>query len=201
MTYKIKNQEKPSWSITPFLDVNKVGTGIEKVVMRGTTDRDMSRINRRKRQKEIREEKRRQNSSDFNNNTSCSTNTDNNGSLDLQLVPINNFPIEEIDDVVKTGTVARPMPARTSPVINIEYASDDDSVSLTSSEFTIENFVQGGNAEIQSELQHEMRNVLQALFGEIRQLPEIGNFSTRQTTNQRQNNSGNDLRSTRTPSH
>lgn len=191
MSTKNKNQDKTSWNITPFLDVEKFSQNTDKVVVRGMPDRDVIRMNRRKRQKEIREERRRQSSD--NNNTSSST-TAETGGLNLQLVSIENYPGEEVDDVVKTPMTTT---TRASPVINIEYTSDDDSVSMSSSEFTIENFVPRGNTEIQSDLQHEMRSVLQALFGEIRHLPEIGNFTVRE----RRNNSGNDLRSPRTASH
>lgn len=175
------------------MDIDKFNQNVDKVVVRGTPDRDVIRMNRRKRQKEIREERRRQNA-DANNNTNNSTNPENSGNLDLQLVPIENFQSEEVDDVVKTNAATT---TRTSPIINIEYTSDDDSVSMSSSDFTIENFVQRGNTEIQTDFQHEMRNVLQALFGEIRHFPEIGSLATRE----RHNNSGNDLRSPRTASH
>lgn len=182
---KIKTQDKNHWNITPFLDVEKFSQNIDKVVLRGTQDRDILRINKRKRQKELREERRRQNA-ESNNTVGSSTNS---GSLDLQLVPLESFASEEIEDMKST--------TRPSPIINIEYTSDDDTVSMSSSEFMIENCLTAGNTEIRTDLQHEMRSVLQALFGEIRHLPQIGNFTPRN----RNNNSGNDLRSPRTASH
>lgn len=138
--------------------------------LRSTPDRDILRARRRK-QKEIRDDKKR-------------LNNENSG-LDLQLVPLD----DEFDDLPLRS-------ARTPPIVNIEYNSDEDGLSLTSSDYVIENFMQSVNNENQPELQNEMRNVLQALFGEIRHLPQIG-----LTGRNRHNNSGNDLRSPRNASH
>lgn len=138
--------------------------------LRPTPDRDILKARRRK-QKEIREDRKR-------------LNTESSG-LDLQLVPLD----DEFEDLPPRST-------RTPPIVNIEYNSDEDGLSLTSSDYVIENFMQSVNNENQPELQNEMRNVLQALFGEIRHLPQIG-----MTGRNRHNNSGNDLRSPRNASH
>lgn len=187
---KYKNQENSStWTIAAAPDTVKiVQPTMDRSSNRTTTDRDILRVNRRKRQREMRDERRRQNVDNQENN--------NSGGLDLHLIPIDGTT--EFEEIVTPRVTPTPTPiiAGRPPVVNVDYVSDDDSVSLTNSDFIIENFGHAGNTEAQSDFQNEMRTVLQALFGEIRQLPQLG-FSGRS----RHNNSGNDLRSPRTASH
>lgn len=170
---KVKNTDRMNWNTNPF-------TTDSSKPMRSVPDRDILKT-RRKKQRDIREDRKR-----INDDTSESS------GLDLQLVPLNN---DEFEHGTSPGNAQS---NRTPPIVNIEYNTDEDNLSLTSSDYVIENFMQSVNRhENQPDLQNEMRNVLQALFGEIRHLPQLTNT----VRNNRHNNSGNDLRSPRNASH
>lgn len=181
-----------NWNITPLQEASKASTVAERT-QRTATDRDVLRVNRRKRQRELRDERKRQTETNSSqNNRTCNNNNGNsNNGLELQLVPINTDEAEGIVTARQTSGVARTPPATTG-----ENSSDEDSVSMSSNDFIIDNIVHQGTPTAQPGLQAEMRNVLHALFGEIRQIPQLG-FNGRN----RHNNSGNDIRSSRTSSH
>lgn len=193
MANKSKSQDRSNssnWNITSQQDLQKATTHMTERPSKLSAERDILRINRRKRQRETRDERRRQNVENNQSNVNDSKTT----GLDLQLVPIHNTVSEEPEEVVPISRIPTSTMNSRPPLLSLDYTSDDDSVSLSSSDFLIDNFVQNTNTEMQADLQNEMRNVLQALFGEIRHIPQLSYGG-------RSRNSANDLRPSRTASH
>ncbi|KAL0275600.1 UNVERIFIED_CONTAM: hypothetical protein PYX00_003406 [Menopon gallinae] len=126
MANKSKNQDRTTsnWNITNQQDSQKAATHSNERQSKTSAERDILRVNRRKRQRETRDERRRQNVENIHSTTN---NDSKSTGLDLQLVPIQNTVSEESEEVVPISRVPTSTLNSRPPLVSIEYTSDDDS--------------------------------------------------------------------------